>query len=63
MLKLLMISILRYLKDPKLWEFWYLPVLRNAGFISSTVIAYNPNKGTSDLLTKYHENLSTARCQ
>ena len=22
---LLMISILQYLKDPKLWEFWHIP--------------------------------------
>ena len=25
LLLLLMIKILHYLKDPKLWEFWYIP--------------------------------------
>ena len=35
---LLMIKILHYLKDPKLWELWYIfLILGYAGFISSTV--------------------------
>ena len=35
---LLMIQILQYLKDPKLWESWYIfLIMGNAGFISPTV--------------------------
>ena len=34
---LLMIYILHDLKDPKLWELWYIPCMGHAGFISSTV--------------------------
>ena len=35
---LLIIEILHYLKDPKLWELWVYSLLwGNAGFISSTV--------------------------
>ena len=33
-----MIEILHYLKDPKLWELWYVPYYGfNAGFTLSTV--------------------------
>ena len=33
-----MIEILHYFKAPKLWDLWYiLPIMGNAGFISSTV--------------------------
>ena len=28
----LMIEILHYLKDPELWELWYIPYMGNAGF-------------------------------
>ena len=35
---LLMIEILHFLKETKLWELWYIPYyMGNAGFISSTV--------------------------
>ena len=39
----MMISILHYyLKDPKLWELWYIPyIMGHAGFISST-LTLNP---------------------
>ena len=34
----LMIEILHYLQDPRLWELWYMIlIMGNAGFISSTV--------------------------
>ena len=34
----LMMQILQYLKDPKLWELWYIFLMMgNAGFISSTL--------------------------
>ena len=36
-LLLLMIQILHYLKDPKLWELWIFLIMGNAGFISSAV--------------------------
>ena len=26
-----------YIKDPKLWELWYIPYMGDAGFISSAV--------------------------
>ena len=40
-LLLLMIEILHCLKDPKLWELWYIPYyVGSAGFISSTVSRY-----------------------
>ena len=32
-----MIEVLHYLKDPKLWELWYIPNMGKAGFKSSTV--------------------------
>ena len=33
-----MIQILQNLKDPKLWELWYIPYYGySAGFVSSTV--------------------------
>ena len=33
-----MIEVLHYLKDPKLWELWFIPYyMGNAEFISSTV--------------------------
>ena len=32
----LMMEILHYLKDPKLWELWY--IMGHAGFLSSTVV-------------------------
>ena len=36
-----MIEILHYLKDPKLWELWYIPYYGcKAGFISSTVLGF-----------------------
>ena len=34
---MLVIEILHYLKDPTLWEFWYVRIMGNAGFISSTL--------------------------
>ena len=40
--KRLMIYVLHYLKDPKLWELWYIPLLWvTRGFISSTIL---PNR-------------------
>ena len=40
-----MIEILRYLKDPKLWELWYISYyMGNAGFIPSTVGVYTTSK-------------------
>ena len=44
----LMIEILHCLKDPKLWELWYI-IMGSAGFIPSTVIppsTHGPPQGT-----------------
>ena len=51
-----MIKNLHYLKDPKLWEFWYIFLfMGNAGFISSTVCSLNlkPIKGTGMLWSPF----------
>ena len=41
----LMIEILHYLKDPKLWKLWYILGMGNAGFLSSTVLSFAMNPG------------------
>ena len=44
-----MIEILHDLKDPKVWEVWYI-IMGNAGFISSTVVQLHHNSSPNPVL-------------
>ena len=49
-----MIKILHYLKDPKLWELWCIPIIMgNAGLISSTVVPWALGLGRDTTIMEF----------
>ena len=42
-------KILHDLKDPKLWELWYIPYMGNAGFCPSAVLLIFVEGGILDV--------------